>query len=79
MKYFLFTDELRVQRDGFKYESFGIADYRLNDMPEPYPYDADDERYQELWNGKYLAFDQDENCIFYWDEDNVICRFDYSD
>ena len=78
LKYFLFTDELRDERDGFNYDTFDIADYQLNDMPELYPYDADDERYKELWDGKYLAFDQNEKCIFYWNEDNEICRFDYS-
>ena len=77
LDYFLFTDEVRASRDGFAYESFDIADYKNNDMPEIYPYDANDNRYSELWQGTYLAFDQQEKCVFYFDIDNVIHRFDY--
>ena len=77
LDYFLFTDEVRANRDGFVYDSFDISGYRNTDMPEVYPYDANDDRYSELWQGTYLAFDQQEKCIFYQDTDGVIHRFDY--
>ena len=77
LKYFLFTDNVRVKRDGFIYESFDIADYQNTGMPEVYPYNANDDRYKDLWNGTYLAFDQDEKCIFYLDTESQIHRFDY--
>ena len=65
LKYFLFTDDLRINRDGFTRESLSIADYRNGGVAEPYPCKADDDRYSGLWDGKYIAFDQNEKCIFY--------------
>ena len=78
LKYFLFTDELRVTRDGFSRDSLSIADYGNNDsIKDAYPYHADDDRYSGLWEGKYIAFDENEKCIFYLDENDVIHRFNY--
>ena len=78
LAYFLFTDELRENRDGYKSESFDIAGNGLYGARQKYSFDADDERYSELWNGKYIAFDQDEKCIFYRDINGAIKRFDYA-
>ncbi|MBR5968377.1 MAG: hypothetical protein IK001_07260, partial [Lachnospiraceae bacterium] len=77
LTYFLFTDALRKDRDGFDPESFDLAGYGLYGAREVYGFKAEDERYSELWNGTYVAFDENEKCIFYKDIDGVMHRFDY--
>lgn len=77
LSYFLFTDELRENRDGYNPESFDIGGYGLYGARKKYSFEADDERYSELWSGKYIAFDQEEKCIFYRDINGAIQRFDY--
>ena len=77
LAYFLFTDERRETRDGYKSESFDIGGYGLYGARKKYSFDADDERYSELWFGRYVAFDRNEKCIFYRDINGDLKRFDY--
>lgn len=77
LTYFMFTDQLRRDRDGFDPESFDLAGYGLYGARKYYGFKAEDERYSELWNGKYVAFDENEKCILYMDTDGVFHRFDY--
>ncbi|MBO4559905.1 MAG: hypothetical protein J5712_07490 [Lachnospiraceae bacterium] len=77
LTYFLFTDALRRDRDGFDPESFDLAGYGLYGARKVYGFKAEDERYSEIWKGTYVAFDENEKCIFYMDTDGVMHRFDY--
>ncbi|MBP5158994.1 MAG: transglutaminase domain-containing protein, partial [Lachnospiraceae bacterium] len=78
LQYFLFTDELRDSRDGYDPESFDIGGYGLYGARAVYDFEANDDRFEQLWNGKYLAFDHDARCIFYLDKNNKdLKRFDY--
>lgn len=77
LKYFLFTDELRENRDGYDAKSFDIGGSGLYGARKKYSFDADDERYSELWGGTFVAFDEEEECIFYRDRDGALHRFDY--
>ena len=79
LTYFLFTDEKRENRDGFKSESFSIGGHGLHESRKKYSFNADDERYSELWSGRYVAFDQNEKCIFYRNLNDTLCRFDYGE
>ena len=76
LKFFLFTDEVRVA-DGYLPETFdvGMYDFLVNRAKEGYI--AEDERYKDLWGGRYVAIDESEKCIFYLDGDGVMQRFTY--
>ncbi|MCR4625828.1 MAG: hypothetical protein K5795_07685 [Lachnospiraceae bacterium] len=78
LKYFLFTDELRGSRDGYDPKSFDMAGNGMYGSRKTYSFDADDDRYSELWEGRYIAMDEEEKCIFYWDVFGNLCRFDYA-
>lgn len=77
MEYFLFTDDMRERRDGYIIDSFDIGGYGLYGARKVYSFEANDERYSELWYGTFLAFDEEEECIFYRNIFGEICRFDY--
>jgi hypothetical protein len=77
MEYFLFTDDMRERRDGYIIDSFDIGGYGLYGARKKYSFEANDERYSELWYGTFLAFDEEEKCIFYRNIFGEICRFDY--
>lgn len=77
MEYFLFTDDMRERRDGYIIDSFDIGGYGLYGTRKVYSFEANDERYSELWYGTFLAFDEEEKCIFYRNIFGEICRFDY--
>ena len=77
MEYFLFTDDMRERRDGYIIDSFDIGGYGLYGARKVYSFEANDERYSELWYGTFLAFDEEEKCIFYRNIFGEICRFDY--
>ncbi len=77
LKYFLFTDKLREERDGYSIESNDVGFVGLYGARKKFKFDADDERYQDLWEGRYIAFDEQEKCIFYCDLFGGMHRFDY--
>ena len=79
LAYFLFTDEKREKRDGFEAASFSIGSCPTYESRKKYSFDAKDERYSELWDGRYIAMDTAENCIYYWDFGRNIRRFDYGE
>ena len=79
LKYFLFTDELREDRDGYRKDSCDVGFEGLYGARKKFSFDADDERYGDLWSGKYLAFDEGEKCIFYWDAGGDLKRFDFGE
>jgi len=77
LEFFLFTDELRESRDGFLVEAAQIIGYKAYESREKFSFDAVDTRYSALWNGWYLGFDKEAGCIYYFDRDCKIQRFDY--
>ncbi len=77
LEYFLFTDDMRESRDGYIIDSFDIGGYGLYGARKVYSFEANDERYSELWYGTFLAFDEEEKCVFYRNIFGDICRFDY--
>ena len=79
LTYFLFTDALRRDRDGFDPESFDLGGNGLYGARKTYGFKAEDERYSALWDGRYVAFDENEKCIFYKDFSGKLKRFDYGD
>lgn len=79
LAFFLFTDERRENRDGFDFTSCTVGICPLYEARGKYSFTADDDRYSALWNGTYVAFDEDEKCIFYRDMNGVLKRFDYGE
>ena len=79
LKYFLFTDELREGRDGYLTESVDVGFAGLYGARKIYSFAANDTRYSELWEGTYVGFDEDENCIFYRDQKGALHRFNYGE
>ena len=77
LKYFLFTDELRESRDGYEIASFDIGFEGMYGAKKKFSFDCDDERYADLWEGTYVAFDEEQKCIFYRDVDGNMKRFEY--
>lgn len=77
--YFLFTDERRENRDGYSIESFDIGFYGLYGARKKYSFEANDTRYKDLWDGLYVAFDEDANCIYYKDYNGNLKRFEYGE
>ncbi|MBP5462413.1 MAG: transglutaminase domain-containing protein [Lachnospiraceae bacterium] len=77
LEFFLFTDELRESRDGFLVEAAQIIGYKAYESREKFSFDAVDTLYSALWNGWYLGFDKEAGCIYYFDRDCKIQRFDY--
>ena len=73
----MFTDALRRDRDGFDPESFDLGGNGLYGARKTYGFKAEDERYSALWDGRYIAFDENEKCIFYKDFSGKLKRFDY--
>ncbi len=77
--YFLFTDQLRETRDGYAIESYDVGFVGMYGARKKFSFECNDERYSELWKGKFVAFDEAENCIFYTDTKGNLHRFDYAD
>ena len=74
--YFLFTDELRESRDGYEIKSFDVGFNGMYGAKKVYSFDCVDESFAELWDGTYVAFDEEEKCIFYKDRRGKLRRFD---
>ena len=74
LAYFLFTDELREKRDGFDSAKFDVAGAG-EDSRKKYSFEATDKRFEDLWEGIYLALDHDAGCIYYLDFDGNLCCF----
>ena len=79
LAYFLFTDERRENRDGYKTSSCTIGICPLYEARGKYSFEAKDERFSALWEGTYVAFDEDGKCIFYRDQNGTLKRFDYGE
>ncbi len=79
LRYFLFTDELREKRDGYLTESVDVGFNGLYGARKKFSFNAKDTRYEALWDGYFVAFDETENCIFYRDNKGVMKRFDYEE
>ncbi|MBR7020509.1 MAG: hypothetical protein IKI15_05595 [Lachnospiraceae bacterium] len=77
LKYFLFTDELREKRDGYEIASYDIGFAGMYGARKKFSFECEDERYKELWEGTYVAFDEEQKCIFYRDTEGKIRRFEY--
>lgn len=79
LEYFLFTDELREKRDGYSTDSVDVGFNGLYGARKVYSFEAVDTRYSALWEGSFVAFDENEKCIFYRDRDGAMHRFDYGE
>lgn len=79
LTYFLFTDELREKRDGFRTDSVDVGFNGLYGARKVYSFEAVDKRYSALWEGTFVAFDENEKCIFYRDQYGEMHRFDYGE
>lgn len=77
LKYFLFTDELRETRDGYRTDSCDVGFCGMYGARKKFSFECNDEHYSELWEGYFIAFDENEKCIFYRDRNGSIKRFDY--
>jgi hypothetical protein len=44
-----------------------------------FSFECEDERYADLWEGTYVAFDEEQNCIFYRDLNGSMKRFEYGE
>ncbi|MBQ6660077.1 MAG: transglutaminase domain-containing protein [Lachnospiraceae bacterium] len=78
LAYFLFTDELREKRDGFRASKFDVAGAG-EDSRKKYSFEAVDKRFEPLWNGIYVAMDREAKRIYYHDYDGNLCAFDYGE
>ena len=76
LAYFLFTDELRQNRDGFNAAKFDVAGAG-EDARRKYSFEAKDTRFEPLWDGKYVAMDRATKSIYYLSQNGNLCRFDY--
>lgn len=76
LAYFLFTDELRQNRDGFNAAKFDVAGAG-EDARRKYSFEAKDTRFEPLWDGKYVAMDRATKSIYYLNQNGNLCRFDY--
>lgn len=74
LAYFLFTDELREKRDGFDSAKFDVAG--AENSRKKYSFEATDKRFEDLWEGVYLALDHDAECIYCLDYDGNLKVFD---
>ena len=76
LTFFLFTDDVRVS-DGYLPETFDVGMYDFLADRAKTGYAAVDERYKDLWGGRYVAIDESEKCIFFLDGDGVMQKFSY--
>ena len=79
LKYFLFTDELRETRDGYDSASYDVGFNGMYGARKKFSFECEDERYADLWEGTYVAFDEEQNCIFYRDLNGSMKRFEYGE
>lgn len=76
LEYFLFTDELRETRDGFRASAFDIAGCG-SESRKKYSFEANDKRFEGLWDGTYVAMDRASKNIYFLDEDGRLKAFYY--
>lgn len=77
LKYFLFTDELRETRDGYDSASYDVGFNGMYGARKKFSFECEDGRYADLWEGTYVAFDEEQKCIFYRDQNGTMKRFEY--
>lgn len=77
LAYFLFTDEMREMRDLWRTASAEVAGAGPYKSREKYSFFATDDRYSPLWNGWFIAFDEEADCIYYADRYSVMHKFEY--
>ncbi len=75
--YYLMTDELRMDRDGFRKDTFslGVSDEAAR---EAFEFQAADDRYSTLWSGFYMGMDRENKFIYYEDESGQQQKFSYA-
>lgn len=78
LKYFLFTDELRESRDGFRASEFDVAGHG-EDSRKVYSFEANDNRFEGLWDGTYVAMDRGSKNIYFLDSNGRLCAFYYGE
>jgi len=74
--YFCFTDKMREERDGYKFEDVMLAGTDEMSCKKNQIY-SDDERYAPLWEGSYIGMDRSAGKIIYEDYLGVMRSFGY--
>ena len=77
LSYFMMTDTVRMERDGFMKGSFslGVSD---DEAREAFLLDANDNKYEIIWDGFYVGMDREEKCIVYEDLYGEKQEFSYA-
>ncbi len=78
LHYFLMTDEARVDRDQFDFDSMNIGG-KADESRKTYDFTCTDERYKDLWEGEYyyIGMNREEHLIVYENEDKEEKTFYY--
>ena len=78
LDFFLMTDEIRENRDGFPVEDFGICG-RGDESRDYFEFAATDDSYADLRWGYFIEMDTDQNIVSYCDyTDGEIKEFKYT-
>ena len=75
--YFLMTDEIRETRDLYSTATAQIAGLGPNESREKYSFYATDDHFSPIWEGWFVAFDEETDSIYFVDYYGVLQRFDY--
>lgn len=75
--YFLMTDEIRETRDLYSTATAQIAGLGPNESREKYSFYATDDHFSPIWEGLFVAFDEETDSIYFVDYYGVLQRFDY--
>ena len=75
--YFMMTDEVRMERDGFMKGTFslGVSD---DEAREAFKLTADDNKFKPVWDGLYVGMDRESKCIVYEDIYGQQQEFSYA-
>lgn len=76
--YFMMTDQLREERDGFPKKDYSLA-AKGDESRKFFDFEATSEKYAELWEGQYVGMDRSTQEIVYTDYDEVEHRFSYAE
>lgn len=76
MDYFMMTDKLRADRDGFATEKLTIAAWG-DQSRKNYRFASTDEKYKDLWKTYYIGMDREDQEIVYENWDGTRGRFYY--
>ena len=76
--YFMMTDKIREDRDGFPKEDYSLA-AKGDESRSFFTFEAMSEKYSDLWEGQYVGMDRGAKEIVYIDQDEVEHRLSYKE